>query len=91
MEVRGIVEKGVRRRIGNGRGTNIWEHEWIPVSPSGQPTTPRPPNCEFVFVQQLINQSRWNTNVIFRLFNKTDAERILSIPISLAGREDSNY
>lgn len=29
--------------------------------------------------------------MIFRLFNKTDAERILSIPISLTGREDSNY
>ncbi|XP_027099029.1 uncharacterized mitochondrial protein AtMg00310-like [Coffea arabica] len=26
MEVRGTVEEGVRRRIGNGRGTKIWEH-----------------------------------------------------------------
>ena len=64
---------------------------WIPKSPSGKPTTPRPQNCDFETVQQLINRRRWNTNIIFRLFNKTDAERMFNISISLSDREDSNY
>lgn len=83
---------GVKLKKGyNGRSTNIWEHRWIPESPSGKPTTPRPNNCDFETVQQLINHRRWNRNTIFRLFNQTDAERILNIPINLSDREDFNY
>ena len=91
MSVRGVMEEGILRRIGNGSSTKIWEHKWIPQAPNGKPSTPRPQNCEYDTVQHLINNKRWNSNVVFRIFNKSDAEKIHSIPVSLAGREDSNY
>ncbi|XP_071933722.1 uncharacterized protein [Coffea arabica] len=42
-------------------------------------------------VADLICQRRWNRNLVFQTFNTKDADRILSIPISLAGREDSHF
>nr|XP_027102916.1 uncharacterized protein LOC113724190 [Coffea arabica] len=91
MSVRGVLEEGVLRRIGNGISTKIWEHKWIPQAPNGKPSTTKPQNCKFETVQQLITNKRWNSNLVFRLFNKSDAMRILSIPVSLGGREDSHY
>ena len=34
---------------------------------------------------------RWQRPLILRTFNQKDAEKILDIPISILGREDSNY
>nr|XP_027088506.1 uncharacterized protein LOC113709853 [Coffea arabica] len=91
LGVRSFIEKGVIRRIGNGRSTSIWEHKWIPGTPTGKPTTPRQGNNSLKMVQELISRKCWNRNVIFSMFNQFDAERILSIPISLVGREDSYF
>ncbi|XP_027099254.1 uncharacterized protein [Coffea arabica] len=88
---RSLVEKGVIKRIGNGKSTNIWEYKWIPGSSSGKPSTPRPLNSSLKIVHELIIQKRWDRNTIFRVFNQSDGERILSIPISSIGREDSYF
>ena len=55
------------------------------------PSTSKPSNCELERVDELICHNRWNKNTICRVFNRDDAERILSIPLSLSGREDSYY
>ncbi|XP_027152430.1 uncharacterized protein LOC113752516 [Coffea eugenioides] len=91
LGARSLVEKGVIKRIGNGRSTNIWEYKWIPGSSSGKPSTPRPLNSSLKIVHELIIQKRWDRNTIFRVFNQSDGERILSIPISSIGREDSYF
>ncbi|XP_071921827.1 uncharacterized protein [Coffea arabica] len=36
LGARSLIKKGVIRRTGNGRSTNIWEHQWIPGSSSGR-------------------------------------------------------
>ncbi|XP_027155078.1 uncharacterized protein LOC113755222 [Coffea eugenioides] len=89
--VREEVQNGVKRKIGNGKGTRIWEDDWIPESPDGKPTTGRPLGCQLQHVSDLITHNRWNAILIFRIFNQQDAERILKIPISLTGKVDSHY
>ena len=42
-------------------------------------------------VHELIIHKRWNRNIIFKIFNQSDAEKILSILMSLLGREVNNY
>ena len=91
MGERSLIDKDLIRRIGNGRSTSVWDHKWIPRSSTGKPTSSRPINCELKMVNELICHKRWNKNIIFRTFNRDDAERILSIPISLIGREDSYF
>ncbi|XP_071905812.1 uncharacterized protein [Coffea arabica] len=91
MGARSLINAGMIRRIGNGRSTNIWSHKWIPDTDTGKPTTRRGNHCELEKVEELISQHRWNRNIIFRYFNRNDAQKILAIPLSLADREDSFY
>nr|XP_027065280.1 uncharacterized protein LOC113691366 [Coffea arabica] len=91
MGARELVEQGTRRKIGNGRKTNIWEDRWIPDTLDGRVTTPRNSDNALQQVHELICQKRWNRNLVFKHFNKKDAETILTIPVSLAGKEDANF
>ncbi|CDP14470.1 unnamed protein product [Coffea canephora] len=91
LGARRVVEKGVIRRIGNGRSTSIWGHRWIPGSSSGRPTSLGPQSYNLKMVNELISHHRWKRNTIFQHFNQSDAEKILNIPLSLMGREDNYY
>ena len=85
------MQEGVRRKIGNGRGTRIWEDNWIPGTLEGKPTATRPMGCQLILVSDLIRNNRWNRVLVFKTFNSQDAERILSIPLSVTGCEDSYF
>ena len=91
MGTRSLIDKGLIRRIGNGRSISIWEHNWIPGATTGKSTSSKPLNCDLKMVNELICHKRWNRNITFRIFNNNDAERILNIPPSLSGRVDSYY
>ncbi|CDP09717.1 unnamed protein product [Coffea canephora] len=91
MNVRDFVRKGTRRKIGNGKATNIWEDNWIPGNKDGKVTTVMPQSCNIRRVEELISGFRWRIPLVSRIFNRKDAKEILDIPISIAGREDSNY
>ena len=91
MGARELVEQGTRRKIGNGKNTNIWEDSWIPDTSNGRVTTRRAMDNGLQKVEELICQKRWNRNLVFQNFNREDADKILSIPISLSGREDSQF
>ena len=86
LGARSLIEKGLIKRIGNGRSTNIWEHKRIPRSISSKPASPRPLNSDLKMVHELISHKSWNRNTIFRTFNKSEAERILNVSLSLTGR-----
>ncbi|XP_071904274.1 uncharacterized protein [Coffea arabica] len=88
---RELMEQGTRRRIGNGNNTNIWEDSWILSNINGKVTTRRHMDNGLQKVHELICQKTWNTNSVFKNFNRQDAERILAIPISLSGKEDSHF
>ena len=70
MGAREFVEQGTRRKIGNGRKTNIWEDRWIPDTLDGRVTTWRISDNALQQVHELICQKRWNRNLVFKHFNK---------------------
>lgn len=78
---------GVRRRIGNGRKTRIWEDQWLPNN-QRKPETPKPANDQIDKVADMIVDYRWNRPLIFERFCK---DNILKVPISIIGREDSTF
>ncbi|XP_027150180.1 uncharacterized protein LOC113750404 [Coffea eugenioides] len=91
MNVRDFVQNGTRKKIGNGKATNIWEDNWIPGNKDGKVTSAMPQNCNIRRVDELISGFRWRKPLVLRTFNRKDADKILDIPISISGREDSNY
>ncbi|XP_027156321.1 uncharacterized protein LOC113757111 [Coffea eugenioides] len=91
MGARKFMEGGIRRRIGNGKSTNIWDDCWIPDAHLGKVSSPKPKETVLHKVHDLIHQRKWIRPLIFATFSKQDAEKILNIPISLGDREDCHY
>lgn len=91
MSTRNLMEKRMRKRIGNGEATSIRSDKWIPGNKDGRVTTEKLEGCQIIKLAQFITNFRWNRQLIWQLFNKEDSENILHIPISLAGRGDQWY
>ncbi|XP_027174775.1 uncharacterized protein LOC113774437 [Coffea eugenioides] len=91
LPCREAMWRGVRRRIGNGRKTSIWNDQWILSNGKGKPVTAKSQGGKLDKVADLISNFRWNRTLIFKTFCKEDADNILKIPISITGRDDNTF
>nr|XP_027060796.1 uncharacterized protein LOC113687374 [Coffea arabica] len=91
LKAKEAMWRGVRRRIGNGKKTSIWNDQWILSNGKGKPVTAKSQGCKLDKVADLISNFRWNRPLIFKTFCKEDADNILKIPISITGRDDNTF
>ena len=91
MGVRDEVCSGVRKKIGNGKSTNIWEDAWLLEGKQGKVESPKPLGCTITKVSELISSFRWKSPLIFRTFTPYEARNILKMPISVTNRPDCYY
>ena len=83
MGAREEVQRRARKKIGNGKSTNIWEDAWIQECKRGKLESPKPPDCKISKVSDLISNFRWNSPLIFRIFSSKEAgKKILKMPVS---------
>ncbi|KAH9743515.1 putative reverse transcriptase/RNA-dependent DNA polymerase [Citrus sinensis] len=85
---RQIICAGSRWRIGNGQDVHIHKANWIPkpftFKPVIKPTLPSK-----ALVSELINgENCWDEELIYRHFDKMDADVITQIPLPRRSRED---
>ncbi|XP_019156834.1 PREDICTED: uncharacterized protein LOC109153396 [Ipomoea nil] len=73
-----------RRRIGNGRATQVWSHPWLPDSLDPYVSTLQPATNQGWTVADLVDDSTgaWNDNVIQQTFNTRDAALIYKLPLN---------
>ncbi|XP_031106177.1 uncharacterized protein LOC116010810 [Ipomoea triloba] len=92
MAAHTLICSGVRRRIGNGRSTQIWGHPWLPDGPDPMVATPMPVYLIGSLVSGLIDEASgmWDLSVLDDIFVPGDVSRIVKIPISPT-YEDSWY
>lgn len=91
MAEKHILEKGIRKVIGTGEDTKVWEDVWIPTNPA-RPANPRSAQCyPDLKVHHLIDHDNktWNDNFVRVVIVEKDANRIFSLRISRTGRNDS--
>ena len=55
VAARGVLHRGLRWNIGNGRKAKIWTDRWIPTPNSFKVVSPRPQNAENVLVETLLD------------------------------------
>jgi hypothetical protein len=78
---RDVLTRGLIKRIGNGRSTNIWNDPWIPMHFDARAITPHE-GQEVINVSDLITKAGlWNEEVIKAIFLPIDANAILLIPL----------
>lgn len=91
MAAKQILDKGVRKTIGSGADTKVWEDVWIPGEPA-RPAKPRfQPYDPDLKVHHLIDYDHkiWNENLVREFVAEEDVSCILSMRISKTGRKDS--
>ena len=91
MAAKGIIERGTRLCIGNGRSVHIQEDRWLPMPDSFRVVSQRRPQGEAVLVSDLMDpkKRRWNVSKVRRIFLPHEAELVLSILVSPRLPEDS--
>ncbi|XP_019160786.1 PREDICTED: uncharacterized protein LOC109157341 [Ipomoea nil] len=84
MASQGLVRSGCRRRIGNGRTTQIWAHPWLPDSQDPYVSTEQPAPNQGMVVADLVDDATgaWNSNLIQQIFNARDASLINKLPLN---------
>lgn len=83
LESQPILIAGCRWRVGNGNSINVWTDPWLPSESCPFIQSPNSDPTRIINVASLINSadSTWNADLIASLFNHTDRDLILSIPL----------
>ncbi|XP_019166655.1 PREDICTED: uncharacterized protein LOC109162407 [Ipomoea nil] len=84
MAAKGLVCGGVRRRIGKGTSTLIWEHPWLQDELDPMIHIEMPPQMAGAKVVGLIDPDTgtWDHHILTDIFQPDDVPRILRIPVS---------
>jgi len=85
-----VIEKADVWRVGNGHLIHIWEDNWLPYQNSHKIWSPKPSNCDIMFVSDLIHDDIrcWNAPLINETFLPFEAQQILQLPISFSQSQD---
>ncbi|GER28347.1 ribonuclease H-like superfamily protein [Striga asiatica] len=78
-----VFKAGLRKKIGDGRSTRIWNEPWLLFPSQSRLTGNYFEHHNIEWVYQLFDESgtRWNANLIRNIFVEQDATAILSIPL----------
>ncbi|XP_019200076.1 PREDICTED: uncharacterized protein LOC109193678 [Ipomoea nil] len=84
MAAQSMVCGGIRRRIGNGKTTLIWDHPWMHDEHDPMIHTDKPPYLNNAAVVGLIDHEThtWDPDILTDIFNPADVARIKKIPVS---------
>lgn len=88
-----VVQRGCRKRIGDGKQTEIWKVPWLPCVENGYMTTEMPSNLEGSkvcgFMQ--MEQRKWDEDILKDICNERDKKLIKRIPVPARGGIDDWY
>ncbi|XP_073137107.1 uncharacterized protein [Henckelia pumila] len=86
---RSLLEKGLWWRVGNGEQIKTFHDRWIPGL-RAIPLRAEGLGC-FDTVSSLMDNGRWNSNLVHSLFDPHIEEKILDIQLFSVQQEDSRY
>uniref|UniRef100_A0A803QJL6 Reverse transcriptase domain-containing protein n=1 Tax=Cannabis sativa TaxID=3483 RepID=A0A803QJL6_CANSA len=89
LDARGVLEKGLCRKIGNGEKTSIWFDPWVPAS-NRTPVPLKDVSHGVAWVKQfLTSTNRWKVDMVREWFREEDVKAILNIDLPDVTTEDS--
>ncbi|XP_074309673.1 uncharacterized protein LOC141644118 [Silene latifolia] len=91
VEARGVLDYGLRRRIGNGHDTLVWGQAWIPGTQTGKVIAPSVTGMEDLTVADLLipGGGGWDRNLVDSVFLPFERERVLNIRVSSFASPDT--
>ncbi|GMI86859.1 hypothetical protein HRI_002355200 [Hibiscus trionum] len=89
---RGLLEKGLGWRVGNGISINIWQDAWV-AGPGNGKISPPATQQDICRVADLINSESytWKTDLIKERFAPPTAHNIICMPLPLISTPDRRF
>ncbi|KAL8116071.1 hypothetical protein AgCh_022528 [Apium graveolens] len=93
MESQEVIKRGCRRKIGDGKDTNLWTSPWLPCLENGFLTSTAYTGLHDATVDGLMmeGQKRWDVEVLNDICNERDRQLIQQIHVPSRGIKDSWY
>ncbi|XP_073129262.1 uncharacterized protein [Henckelia pumila] len=90
LETKYLLSRGVRRRIGSGHQTLIWDTPWLPDVSNPYIVSACPPGLQLSAVSslRLSDTCGWDVDLLNEVFEERDKNLIQSIPLSQRECED---
>ena len=85
---RKVLCKGLRRQVGDGSQTKIWEDPWLPSFPSHKVQSPKPQNTTLNYVADLRQGKQWNDSLLHELFSPMEIAAIKNVLVTEAQCHD---
>ncbi|XP_074290806.1 uncharacterized protein LOC141617506 [Silene latifolia] len=80
VEARMVLDRGMRRRIGDGISTKVWRDAWLPGTHTGRVISPCAAGNEEMFVSELLTAGNgWDMELITSVFLPFEMDRIVNI------------
>lgn len=91
MAAKPLLKSGLRKSIGSGYNTRVWDEPWIPSNPPRSPTAIAPIQKPNLLVFELIDRTSktWNVDTLRATVAPEDIPLILSLWISMSFKMDS--
>lgn len=85
LEAQDVIRKGLRKKIGDGRNTLVWQDPWLPCNENGFMTTERHPQLDHVTAASMMNteQMEWDEEILEDLCNARDRKLIKQVHIPM--------
>ncbi|WOH11480.1 hypothetical protein DCAR_0830967 [Daucus carota subsp. sativus] len=93
MESQEVIKRGCRRKIGDGRDTNMWTSPWLPCIENGFLTSNAHVGFQDAAVDGLMieGQKKWDIEVLNDICNERDKNLIQQIHVPCRKIRDSWY
>ena len=85
-----VLKKGLVWKVESGGRIDIWKDPWIPTKPIFRVEVSRIRMENLLKVSKLMEgeEDRWNKELVRSMFDETDVEAILQIPLRRSNNED---
>ncbi|KAL4354038.1 hypothetical protein GQ457_06G007780 [Hibiscus cannabinus] len=84
----GLLEQGLRWKVGSGTSINIWNDFWLPLSPPKCVSSALVDSIIRVADLMIPGTATWNSELLEEIFSRAEMECILSIPLSRYSQAD---
>lgn len=93
LEAQDVIRQGMRRKIGDGNSTMVWQVPWLPCVQNGFMTSERNAQLEHITVAQLMtdDQMKWDEDILGDICNERDRNLIKQVHILMRKHDDSWY
>lgn len=90
LSTKGVLDEGLRWRVGDGRSIKVWEDKWLPDSVRSKITSRLTVDCDITKVNELMEEQEvgWKQDVVEQLFSPQETRQILQIPLSYSEAGD---